>query len=192
MAKGFAHLVDKAVDNEKKSVSVVPTATTNKHETSKHSPKKGKTVTAVATTITTTGSSAAAAAAASAASSSPTSTEVAKTQRKEIAKANWDKVTAGVNIAGVVAKNQRAAMGQKLFTRTLVSATTWEFFSPPPSNSFSGKIVPRALNRYKNRRLLSVEVHRVTPQSHHDEKVLQTHSRSYEECVVRYVQCCCK
>ena len=80
---------------------------------------------------------------------------------------------------------------QKMFQSTLISCSTWDIYSPPPSNSFSGKVVPRVLNRHKNRRKLSLEVHKVTPASpetdSEDKKSKKsTPAFSYEECVLRY------
>jgi hypothetical protein len=110
-------------------------------------------------------------------------------KRKAAADANWDKVTNATKVAGMITKNQRATAAQKLFSRKLVSAMTWEIFSPPPLNSVSGKIVPRVLNRYKHRRLVSLEVHRVTPLMEEDNdgtrKRSSKSSHSYEECVLR-------
>ena len=60
-------------------------------------------------------------------------------------------------------------------TSTKLSSLTWDVFSPPPKNSVKGKLVPTSLNRYSQRRKLSVEVHRLE----YDE------SRHHEECVVR-------
>ena len=60
-------------------------------------------------------------------------------------------------------------------TSTKLSSVTWDVFSPPPKNSVKGKLVPTSLNRYSQRRKLSVEVHRLE----YDE------SRHHEECVVR-------
>lgn len=122
---------------------------------------------------------------------SPTDSE--KQRRKDAVGTNWTKVMAGVNVAAAVAKNARAAEGQKLFERTLVSAKTWDIFSPPPANSVSGKLVPRVLNRYKNRRKFSLEVHRVTPlvedksSDKSGKNPLSEAPHSYEECVARYV-----
>ena len=90
------------------------------------------------------------------------------------------------------------SMFQKMFQSSLVSCSTWDIYSPPPSNSFSGKVVPRVLNRHKNRRKLSLEVHKVTPSSpdaNDGGKKSKTASRvfSYEECVLRYDPICpCK
>ncbi|KAG7350839.1 C2 domain containing protein [Nitzschia inconspicua] len=113
-------------------------------------------------------------------------TAVAASQRKAKADANWDKATNATKAAAVIAKNKRATAGQKLFSRKLVSAMTWEIFSPPPLNSVSGKIVPRVFNRYKNRRLVSIEVHSVTPYLEDtDSKTGNQEAHSYEECVVR-------
>jgi hypothetical protein len=112
-------------------------------------------------------------------------------QRKAAADANWNKVTNAMKVADVVAKNQRASAGQKLFSRKLVNAMTWEYFSSPALNSVSGKIVPRILNRYKHRRLVSLEVHRVTPLMEGDnggkkkDSSSSDSSHSYEECVLR-------
>ena len=80
---------------------------------------------------------------------------------------------------------------QKMFQSTLLSCSTWDIYSPPPSNSFSGKVVPRVLNRHKNRRKLSLEVHKVTPASpetdSEDKKSKKsTPDFSYEECILRY------
>ena len=87
------------------------------------------------------------------------------------------------------------SMFQKMFQSSLVSCSTWDIYSPPPSNSFSGKVVPRVLNRHKNRRKLSLEVHKVTPSSpdaNDGGKKSKTASRvfSYEECVLRYDPIC--
>eukprot|EP00934_Nitzschia_sp_Nitz4_P004679 Nitzschia sp. Nitz4//scaffold48_size128905//13659//18448//NITZ4_003579-RA/size128905-augustus-gene-0.100-mRNA-1//-1//CDS//3329552919//4669//frame0 len=68
----------------------------------------------------------------------------------------------------------------------LVSAVTWDIFSPPPNNSFKGKVVPRVVNRYQNRRKVSLEVHKITPPvdpAMKDDPNYVVHS--YEECVLR-------
>jgi hypothetical protein len=173
MAKGFAGMVHKAVDNEKEKNGT--TATVD---------QKGKKTAPTTTTATTNGTNMA---------SDPQKPPPPPTAsaRKDAANANWDKVTAATKLAGIVTKNQRANAGQKLFTRTVISATTWDVFSPPPSNSVSGKIVPRVLNRYKNRRKVSIEVHRITPhieeQSVDGSSTTNVKHRSYEECVLRWV-----
>ncbi|KAL3921597.1 MAG: hypothetical protein SGILL_002669 [Bacillariaceae sp.] len=102
--------------------------------------------------------------------------------RKKKANANWDMAAGAATAATAVAKIQRAAAGQRLFTRKVVSAVSLEFFSPPPRNSVKGKVVPRVLNRYKHRRRLSLEIHQVTPHMEGDDGG-KTHS--YEECVAR-------
>eukprot|EP00980_Cylindrotheca_fusiformis_P020990 scaffold7987_cov200-Cylindrotheca_fusiformis.AAC.19 len=57
----------------------------------------------------------------------------------------------------------------------LLSAVTWDVFSPPPSNSMKGKLLPGGLGRYRHRRKLSIEVHdQQTPDNGH-----------YKECVLR-------
>jgi hypothetical protein len=175
MAKGFANIVHKAVENGKENgTNIAPSAST---EEMKKTTKTTTTASAGQPTTTTNDQEA--------------PQQPSASTRKETANANWDKVTAATKLAGVVAKNQRANAGQKLFTRTVVSATTWEIFSPPPSNSVSGKIVPRVLNRYKNRRRVSIEVHRITPhieeQSGGTEGSKNVKPRSYEECVLRWV-----
>jgi hypothetical protein len=157
----FSGLAQKAVVQEKENKKqngtaafVAPTATTKAT-----SPKKGS---------------------AAVANGSPTKTSaLTASERKSAANANWDKVTGATKVATGLAKNQRAAAGQKLFSRKLISAVTWEIFSPPPSNSIKGKIVPRVLNQYNHRRRVSLEVHQVTPLMEDDE------SHSYEECVAR-------
>jgi hypothetical protein len=79
------------------------------------------------------------------------------------ADANWSKVTTAVKVTAVADKNRRAKESQKLADRKLVSAVSWDIWSPPPSNSLKGKITPRMLNKYQNRRKISLEVHQVTP-----------------------------
>jgi hypothetical protein len=119
--------------------------------------------------------------------------ETMTTDVTDAAEANWDKLMAGVKMANVVAKNAKAEKGRKLFQRDLVSAMTWEAFAPPPSNSVSGKFVPRVLNKYKNRRMFSIEVHRVTPLfdegqdsgTRNGKDSPPRPSHSYEECVAR-------
>lgn len=175
-------MVDKAVAKEKEnnltSASPATGAMANGPTHKKNNKKKPITITNITPTVVPPPTNGAAAAALA-----------ADQQRKTAAAANWNKVTNATKMAGVIAKNQRAAAGQKLFSRKLVSAMSWEFFSPPPLNSVSGKIVPRVLNRYKHRRLLSIEVHQVTPHiddSSDDKKkgtTVATHS--YEECIVR-------
>ncbi|KAL3913319.1 MAG: hypothetical protein SGILL_006541 [Bacillariaceae sp.] len=168
----FAGIAKKAVAQEKENNGTATTAVTpskaapSKAATSpkKGSPKKGATAVVVAN-----GSPAKAPA-------------LTADQRKAAANANWDKVTGATKVATAVAKNQRAAAGQKMFARKLISAVTWEMFSPPPTNSLKGKIVPRVLNQYKHRRRISVEVHKVTPLMEGDDK---EKAHSYEECVVR-------
>lgn len=105
---------------------------------------------------------------------------------------NWTRVGYGAKIAALQAKNARATANEKLFSRAVVSANTWDVWSPPPGNSLSGKVVPRLMSRHKHRRKCSLEIHRVTPMGtevEEDEseggepKERQTHS--YHECVVR-------
>lgn len=75
---------------------------------------------------------------------------------------------------------------EKLNKTVLVSASTWDAFLPPPSNSFKGKVVPRVVNRFSNRRKVSIEVHKVIPLTKETDSTGKTHSPSpYEECVVR-------
>ena len=167
----FAGIAKKAVAQEKEnnnkvaSVEQAPPKPAKKVSPKKGSPKKG--------------------AAAPVANGSPTKAAapaLTAEQRKAAANANWDKVTGATKVATGIAKNQRAAAGQKLFARKLVSAVTWEIFSPPPTNSIKGKIVPRVLNQYKHRRRISLEVHQVTPMGDGDDK---EKAHSYEECVAR-------
>ena len=172
----FAGIAKKAVAQEKENnanqngsaaAAAKPATSPKKGSPKKGSPKKGSS-TAVAV-----------------ANGSPAkapSTALTAEQRKAAANANWDKVTGATKVATGIAKNQRAAAGQKLFARKLVSAVTWEIFSPPPTNSIKGKIVPRVLNQYKHRRRISLEVHQVTPLMEGDQK---EKAHSYEECVVR-------
>ena len=72
---------------------------------------------------------------------------------------------------------------EKLGHAQLLQATTWDVFTPAPTNSIKGKVVPRIVNKFKNRRKLSLEVHRVTP------AVTSVSGNrevfSYEECVLR-------
>jgi hypothetical protein len=72
---------------------------------------------------------------------------------------------------------------------TLVSSKVWDVYSPPPSNSLKGKVVPRVLNRFKNRRKISIEVHKITPISTVDRSKKNKSNAaavaSYDECVVR-------
>jgi hypothetical protein len=171
MAKGFTNMVDQAIAKDKENKS-------NASATAVIGSSKKKS--GVVLTDKTS-------------STVPPPTNVAEplsaSKRKAAADANWDKVTNATKVAGVIAKNQRANEGQKLFSRKLVSAMTWECFNPPPLNSVSGKIVPRVLNRYKNRRLVSLEVHRVTPLMEYDDGKKRgsssENSHSYEECVLR-------
>jgi hypothetical protein len=170
MAKGFATMVDKVVTKEKENSLNAPAAAATGASNTK---TPGVLANKTPSVIPPPANGAATAA-------------FGADQRRTKADANWDKVTNVTKMAGVVAKNQRAAAGQKLFTRKLVSAMTWEIFSPPPLNSVSGKIVPRVLNRYKNRRLVSLEVHLVTPHiDDTDVKKGKESARSYEECVLR-------
>lgn len=56
------------------------------------------------------------------------------------------------------------------------------------SNPFhpQGKLVPRVVNRFRNRRKLSIEVHKVTPLTEvTDTKGNKKQAHSFEECVVR-------
>jgi hypothetical protein len=168
MAKHFANMVDHAVSKDKGKNSKVAAASANGLSKT----KTNKTTSAV---------------------SPPTNIDapLSASKRQAAADANWDKVTTAAKFAGVIAKNQRATAGQKLVSRKLVSAMTWEIFSPPPLNSVSGKIVPRVLNRYKHRRLVSLEVHRVTPilEDNDGTKTRSSESsHSYDECVLRYVK----
>jgi len=105
---------------------------------------------------------------------------------------NWAKVAYGAKIAALEAKNARAASNAKLFSRVVVSANTWDVWSPPPGNSLSGKVVPRLMSRHKHRRKCSLEIHRVTPmetdtpeEENGGEVVTIKQTHSYHECVVR-------
>jgi hypothetical protein len=113
---------------------------------------------------------------------------------------SWDMVMAGVKVAAAINKDVMAQRENKLFQRDLVSAVTWEIFAPPPTNSVSGKFVPRVLNKYRYRRMFSMEVHHVTPLFEEGVDNVSTGAkggtgaaaplnpsttRSYEECVAR-------
>eukprot|EP00339_Tiarina_fusa_P025749 CAMPEP_0117019744 /NCGR_PEP_ID=MMETSP0472-20121206/15103_1 /TAXON_ID=693140 ORGANISM="Tiarina fusus, Strain LIS" /NCGR_SAMPLE_ID=MMETSP0472 /ASSEMBLY_ACC=CAM_ASM_000603 /LENGTH=1103 /DNA_ID=CAMNT_0004724777 /DNA_START=181 /DNA_END=3489 /DNA_ORIENTATION=+ len=73
---------------------------------------------------------------------------------------------------------------EKMAKSVLLSAVTWDVFAPPPRNSIKGKVVPRVVNKFKNRRKLSLEIHRVTPSVDPGEK-RGKETFSYEECVLR-------
>ena len=76
---------------------------------------------------------------------------------------NWGKMYTGAKIAAASAKKLRSAANEKLFNRTVVSANTWDVWTPPPGNTLSGKVVPRLINKHKHRRKYSLEIHKVTP-----------------------------
>eukprot|EP00529_Nitzschia_sp_RCC80_P008506 CAMPEP_0113512820 /NCGR_PEP_ID=MMETSP0014_2-20120614/39536_1 /TAXON_ID=2857 /ORGANISM="Nitzschia sp." /LENGTH=1224 /DNA_ID=CAMNT_0000409189 /DNA_START=63 /DNA_END=3733 /DNA_ORIENTATION=+ /assembly_acc=CAM_ASM_000159 len=76
---------------------------------------------------------------------------------------NWMKATAALKVVAVAEKNRRAKESNKIADRKLVSAVSCEFWSPPPATSLKGKVAPKALTKYQNRRRLSIEIHRVTP-----------------------------
>jgi len=101
---------------------------------------------------------------------------------------NWARVGYGAKVAALRAKQQRAVTNEKLFSRAVVSATTWDVWSPPPGNSLSGKVVPRLMNKHKHRRKCSLEIHRVTPltlEADADGNEVEERGHSYHECVVR-------
>ena len=112
----------------------------------------------------------------------------------------WSKLAYASRMAAMAAKNQRATANQKLFSRVVDTAHTWDVWTPPPSNSVSGKVVPHFVNRHKHRRRCSIEIHRVTPVGLEEEKNGNENGNdndngnenddaqepdSYEECVVR-------
>jgi hypothetical protein len=117
---------------------------------------------------------------------------------KTTAEDNWTRVGYGAKMAALRAKNYRASSNEKLFSRAVVSANTWDIWSPPPGNTLSGKVVPRLINKHKHRRKCSLEIHRVTPMvveaadetdaENKEKSQSQTQTRvnqSYHECVVR-------
>ena len=83
---------------------------------------------------------------------------------------NWMKATAALKVMAVAEKNRRAKEGNKIADRKLVSAVSCEFWSPPPTTSLKGKVAPKALTKYQNRRRLSIEIHRVTPVNDDDDE----------------------
>ena len=82
---------------------------------------------------------------------------------------NWMKATAAMKAVAVAERNRRAKEGNKIADRKLVSAVSCEFWSPPPTTSLKGKVAPKALTKYQNRRRLSIEIHRVTPVNDDDD-----------------------
>ncbi len=109
-----------------------------------------------------------------------------------LAEDNWARAGYGAKLAVLKAKNERAAANEKLFSRAVVNATTWDVWSPPPGNSLSGKVVPRLMVKHKHRRKCSLEIHRVTPlesedteEEGEDGQNARRRMHSYHECVVR-------
>ena len=101
---------------------------------------------------------------------------------KSTADDNWTRVGYGAKVAALEAKSQRASLNENLLSRAVVSANTWDVWSPPPGNSLSGKVVPRIMNKHKHRRKCSLEIHRVTPSQSQSQRRV---NHSYHECVVR-------
>lgn len=105
---------------------------------------------------------------------------------------NWARAGYGAKLAVMQAKSDRAATNEKLFSRAVVNATTWDVWTPPPANSLSGKLAPRLMVKHKHRRKCSLEIHRVTPMENDytenegkDGEYTPRRSHSYHECVVR-------
>ena len=49
-----------------------------------------------------------------------------------------------------------------------------------------GKVVPRVVNRFSNRRKVSIEVHKIVPLTQETDSAGKSHSPTpYEECVIR-------
>ena len=74
---------------------------------------------------------------------------------------------------------------KKMYTTALLSSQSWDLFSPPPTNSYTGKLVPKIMNRYQHRRKISIEVHKVTLATRTNSKDGPKASPSYEEAVIR-------
>ena len=92
-------------------------------------------------------------------------------EKKKETELQWAKLAYASKLAAMAAKNQRAQQNEKLHQRMVVSADTWDVWSPPPSNSVSGVIIPRMINKHSTRRKVSLEIHRVIPIVHDDSTV---------------------
>lgn len=79
-----------------------------------------------------------------------------------------------------------ASPGQREEGSTLVSARVWTVLSPPPLNSVSGTLIPKALS-HKRLRKVSIEVHQLKARRA-SQKNGGGGGGTYEECLVRFLQ----
>ena len=109
---------------------------------------------------------------------------------QDFASDRWAQVGYNAKMTALKAKREREQTNEKLFSRVVVNAITWDVWSPPPGNSISGKVVPGFLVKHKHRRKCSLELHRVTPMKdletsvrHENEQMNRSHP--YYESIVR-------
>ena len=95
-------------------------------------------------------------------------------ETKKETELQWAKLAYASKLAAMAAKNQRAQQNEQLYQRMVVSADTWDVWSPPPSNSVSGVLIPRMINKHSTRRKVSLEIHRVIPIIVHEDSTPTT------------------